>query len=109
MPCMDKKIRLCGDVKYICHLIDLENAVLPIYVCPDDLNFSCIVLVVEVEKTKDYVYWNRVGYVNQKEGNILWFADLNFVYSRNDYDAVVDEYRKRETLFQLENYRETDM
>ena len=40
---------------------------LPIYMCPDDLDFSCIVLVVEVEKTKDYVYWNRVGYVNQKD------------------------------------------
>lgn len=174
-PAWTKELDYAGDVKFVWHLIGLENAVLPIYMCPDDLDFSCIVLVVEVEKTKDYVYWNRVGYVNQKdydfelekrsgilhtesysdrdwekygdnialeeidsdewlewisenweeelfrrrmnytfpnyqkEGNILWFADLNFVFLRNDYEAVVDEYWERETLYQLENYRETKM
>lgn len=107
--------------------------------------------------TKDYVYWNRVGYVNQKEykfeeekrsgilhlesysdsdwekygdnialaeigsdewcqwisenwdeelfrrrmnytysnyqkeGNILWFADLNFEFARKEYEAMVDD------------------
>lgn len=174
-PAWTKELDYAGDVKFVWHLISLENAVLPIYLCPDDLDFSCIVLVVEVEKTKDYVYWNRAGYVNekdydfqiekrsgilytesysdkdwekygdnialegidsdgwlkwisenweeelfrrrmnytfpnyQKEGNVLWFADLNFVFSRNNYDAVVDEYWNRETLYQLENYRETKM
>lgn len=174
-PAWTKELDYMGDVRFVWHLIDQEVAVLPVYMCPYDLDFSCIVIVVEVEKTKDYVYWNRVGYVNekeydfqqekkggilhlesysdsdwekygdnialaeidsdewcqwisdnweeelfrrrmnyrypnyQKEGNILWFADLNFEFERNTYDAMVDNYWERETLLQLGNYEVTHM
>ncbi len=34
--------------------------------CVDEkLDFSCIVVGVEVEKTRDFVYWNRIGFVQK--------------------------------------------
>ena len=63
-PAWSKELNFKGDVRFVWELIRRENTtILPILVCPDDLDFSCIVIVIEVEKTKDFVYWNKVGYV----------------------------------------------
>lgn len=52
-----------GDVRFVWKMLREDKAILPLYLCPDDLDFSCIVIVAEVEKTENYVYWNRIGYV----------------------------------------------
>ena len=53
-----------GDIRFVWDVLNMEKAPVPILMCEDDADFSCIVVVVDVEKTKDYVYWNRIGYVN---------------------------------------------
>ncbi len=65
-PAWSKELDFKGDVRFVWELIQRESAVLPVLLCPDDLDFSCIVIVVEVDKTKDFVYWNRIGYVTHK-------------------------------------------
>jgi len=163
-PAWTKELDYSGDVKFVWYLIGLEKAILPIYMCPDDLDFSCTVVVVEVEKTNNSVHWKRAGYVvepdydfqiekkcgilfteayteedwdkygdnialaecgsdewhqwiaenweeelfrrrinytyanYQKEGNILWFADLNFEFDRVEYDAMVKKYQEQEII-----------
>ena len=52
-----------GDIRFVWKVIDMKSAVLPLFLCEEDSDFSCIVVVVEVEKTTDYVYWNKIGYV----------------------------------------------
>lgn len=159
-PAWTQKLEYSGDTRFIWHLIGLNNAIVPLYMCPDDLDFSCIVLVVEVEKTDDFVYWKRVGYADIKnydfqeekrcgilcieaytdddwekygdnialaeldseewyewvsanweeelyrrrmnytyakylqEGNIFWFANLNFQFNKNEYDEMIENYKK---------------
>jgi hypothetical protein len=74
-PAWTKELDFRGDVRFVWHLQNLDKAIMPVYMCPDDLDFSCIVIVIEIEKNKDFVYWNRAGYV------------------KNDYYDLQDELR----------------
>lgn len=88
-PAWSKELDFKGDIRFVWGLISRENiTILPILLCPDDLDFSCIVIVVEVDKTKDFVYWNRVGYV---------------IHKNEDYER-----EKRSEILCLEAYSDED-
>ena len=53
-----------GDVLFTWKLLEMDEAPVPLLMCEDDADYSCVVIVAEVEKKDDYVYWNRIGYVN---------------------------------------------
>ena len=63
LPAWNYNLDWRGDVRFVWKLIDMDNVPLPLLLCEDDADFTCIVIVAEVEKTKDFVYWNRIGYV----------------------------------------------
>ena len=149
-PAWSKELNYKGDVRFVWELIRREDAtILPILLCPDDLDFSCIVIVVEVDKTKDFVYWGRVGYVTHKnedfeeekrsgilcveaysdedweeelyrrrmnytlpyyetEGNVCWFHDFNWCFTREEYESMVREFWERATLEYLQNILKQD-
>lgn len=75
-------------------IVEMDNAPLPLFLCPEDAAFSCIVIVAEVEKTKDFVYWNRIGYVlhdmenfdEEKQNGILNLEK----YSDDDWEKYGD-------------------
>lgn len=83
-----------GDVRFVWKVLSMENAPVPILMSEDDTDFSSIVIVAEVEKTKDYVYWNRIGYVNhdkesfneEKRSGILFTE----TYSDDDWEKYGD-------------------
>ena len=83
-----------GDARFMRWLLKKDKLNLPILSCPDDLDFSCIVIVAEVEKTVDHVYWKRIGRVNhsiekleeEKEHGIV-FVDT---YSDEDWKKFAD-------------------
>lgn len=93
-PAWVKDLDWRADVRFVWTLIEKESSILPILLCPDDLDFSCIVVVVEVEKTKDFVYWSRIGYVihdnenfeEEKKNGIL---NIN-AYSDRDWSMYGD-------------------
>lgn len=43
---------------------------LPVLICPDDMDFSCTVIVAKVIYTEDEVIWDRIGIVNRSNWNI---------------------------------------
>ena len=53
-----------GDARFMRFLLEKDNVNLPLLSCPDDLDFSCLVIIAEVEKTEDHVYWKRIGKIN---------------------------------------------
>jgi len=65
-PAWTRELDFAGDVKFVWHLVNSASAIVPVYMCPEDLDFSCIVIVVEVEKTEKTVCWKRAGFVNEK-------------------------------------------
>lgn len=58
-----------GDARFMRWLFKKDKLNLPILSCPDDLDFSCIVIVAEVEKVDKYVLWKRIGKVNHSIEN----------------------------------------
>ena len=109
-PAWTKELDWYGDVRFVWRLIGEEKANLPILLCPEDLDFSCIVVVVEVVKTGDFVYWKRIGCVNheresfaeEKESGILKleaYTDKDWErYGDNIATAVVDSEEWRDWI-----------
>ena len=93
-PAWSKRLEWKGDIRFVWKLIEMDSVVLPLLLCPDDLDFSCIVIVAEVEKTKDYVYWHKIGYVlhanedfeEEKRNGILNLC----AYSDEDWEKYGD-------------------
>ncbi len=57
-----------GEIRYIHTLLWRDLPVnLPILVCEDDLDLSCIVIVAAVRKAEEIVFWDRIGYVDHRE------------------------------------------
>ena len=83
-----------GDARFMRWLFGKEKLNLPILSCPEDLDFSCIVIVAEIEKTDDCVFWKRIGRVNhsiesleeENEHGIV-FVDS---YSDEDWETYAD-------------------
>ena len=69
-PAWSKSLDCEGDVRFVWKAVELDKAVLPLLLCSNDVDFTCIVVVAEVEKTEDFVYWNRVGFVLHDA--VLW-------------------------------------
>ena len=46
-----------------------EPTNLPILVCEDDLDLSCIVIVVAVRKEGEYIYWDKIGKISHENYN----------------------------------------
>ena len=93
-PAWSKRLNWKGDIRFVWKLIEMDSVVLPLLLCPDDLDLDCIVIVAEVEKTKDYVYWNKIGYVlhdnedfeEEKRNGILNLC----AYSDEDWEKYGD-------------------
>ncbi|MCR5101214.1 MAG: hypothetical protein K6B41_07645, partial [Butyrivibrio sp.] len=71
-PAWTKELDYPGDVRFIWYLQNLDKAIIPVYICPDDLDFSCIVIVIEIEKNNNFIYCNRAGYVKNDNYNVHW-------------------------------------
>lgn len=56
-----------GERRFIQTLIAREEPTnLPILVCEDDLDLSCMVFVAAVRKEASRVYWDRIGYIDHQ-------------------------------------------
>lgn len=52
---------------FIWELIDSPQELnIPILVCEDDCDLSCIVILVKIRKSENCIYWDRIGYLNRK-------------------------------------------
>lgn len=75
-----------GDARFMSWLFKKDKLNLPILSCPDDLDFSCTVIVAEVEKTNKYVLWKRIGAVNHSIENIKEENEHGIVFTDNYSD-----------------------
>lgn len=83
-----------GDARFMKYILKQERAITPILSCPDDFDFSCIVIVADVIKTDSKVIWKRIGRVNhsgeifedEKRSGIL----CHEAYTQEDWDKYGD-------------------
>ena len=81
-----------GDAWFMRHLLTLDRLNLPILSCPDDLDFSCTVLVAEIEKTYRCVYWKRIGRVNHSIESFAEEKQHGIVFADGYSDADWKQY-----------------
>lgn len=99
-----------GDARFMKYILEKDSAITPILSCPDDFDFSCIIIVAEVMKYDKSVVWKRLGRVNhsgedfeeEKRSGILYLES----YTEEDWDMYgdnialenVDSYEWREWI-----------
>ncbi|MBR5682363.1 MAG: hypothetical protein IKW96_03645 [Ruminococcus sp.] len=98
-----------GDARFMRFLLQKDKLNLPILSCPEDMDFSCTVIVADMEKTENTVKWKRIGRVNhsveshkeQKEHGIVFvdtFSDDDWITYRDAAFLEVDSYEWREWI-----------
>jgi len=84
--------------------LDDKVKILPILLCPDDFDFSCTVIVVEVINESDIVVWNRFGIdmtkfdPNEKEWpkkyvgkTVEWFDNSRpYIFDKEEYINCIE-------------------
>lgn len=81
---------------YLGQLSENDKYLVPILVCSDDLNFSCIVIVAEQLVKNNCVYWLRFGNLldifdghhNSSKYNIQWLDIPTLVFDRKNFIDV---------------------
>lgn len=67
-----------------------ETTVAPILMCPDDLDFSCTVVVVEVQHQDRMVRWLRLGAEGGDAGIEWWPRFQPLAFDVDDYVRCLD-------------------
>ena len=72
----------------------------PILICPDDLDFSCAVVIAEVSSTEEEVVWERLGLdatpwknVGEIGREVNWFSIPSKRFPRDGYLECVERFR----------------
>lgn len=80
-----------------------KPVVVPLLMCPDDLDFSCFIIVAEIRSLGDTVRWERIG-LDDSEDRVLhpdnvgtvveWFEYIPpLVFPKEEYVACVQTFR----------------
>ena len=81
--------------------LDQGKVRVPILICPDDLDFSCSLVVAELEAGPDRILWLRMG-LDATESDeparvgekVHWFEEMPvLVFRREDYEACVKAFQ----------------
>ena len=83
-----------GDARFMEWLLKKDKLNLPILLCPDDLDFSCTVIIVEIEKTDKNVIWKRIGKINHSIENLEEEKKHGIVFVDNYSDQDWEKYKK---------------
>ena len=89
--CWTNEYDYAGDAKFMEFVLNQNNAITPILSCPDDFDFSCIVIVVDILKQDDKVIWKRIGKVNHSTESFEQEKRSGILYT----SAYTDEDRIR--------------
>jgi hypothetical protein len=78
------------------------KTICPILMCPDDCDFSCTLIDVEVENTGTTIKWNKIGIDRTKEFEpevigftVEWLDKVEpLEFKIEDYRNMLDEFKK---------------
>jgi hypothetical protein len=72
-----------------------ERWIVPLLVCPDDLDFSCTLVVAEVSSTEEEVTWERIGLDTRSSlevSEVDWLAVAPQRFQRGEYLECVESF-----------------
>lgn len=80
-----------------------SKVICPVLMCPDDCDFSCTLIVAEIENTNDTIKWLRIGidqtheFEPEKVGSkVEWFEKLQpLEFAKSEYLQFVLDFEKQ--------------
>lgn len=74
----------------------------PILMCPDDCDFSCIIIIAEIKNIDNQIIWERIGINKTGEtesekigSNVEWFDKyFSFKFNINEYTKMIKIFEK---------------
>ncbi|RGZ00439.1 XRE family transcriptional regulator [Clostridium sp. AM58-1XD] len=70
MPAWTGELEWKADNQFVWEMIDApETLNIPILVCEDDCDLSCIVILAKIRKTGRFVYWDKLGLLKRENEN----------------------------------------
>ena len=67
-PAWGRELEWEAERTFISELLDSSTALnVPILVCEDDMDLSCIVILADIRKENNCVYWDRIGLLNHEK------------------------------------------
>lgn len=78
------------------------KVICPILMCPDDCDFSCTLIVAEIENIGATIKWNRIG-LDRTEGNnpenvgsnVEWFEEIHaFEFEKVEYEKMLEDFKR---------------
>ena len=99
-----------GDAEFMRFILNQSHAITPILSCPDDFDFSCIVIVADVVRENHKVIWKRIGMVDhsmesfeeEKRSGILYHNSI--ALSDSEWEKWLHEHWKEELYRRRVNY-----
>ena len=75
----------------------------PILMCPDDNDFSCTIIIAEIENKGDVISWNKLGIDQTKEHDpikigttVNWFSEIeSFKFKRSEYLKMLADFKEQ--------------
>jgi len=75
----------------------------PILMCPDDNDFSCTLIIAEIENKKETISWNRLGIDQTIEHDpnlvgktVNWFTKIHpFEFNRSEYLLMIKNFEEK--------------
>jgi hypothetical protein len=75
----------------------------PILMCPDDNDFSCTIIIAEIENNKETIKWKRLGIdqTEEHESNkigttVKWLDKIkSFEFSKSDYLKMIEDFKEQ--------------
>lgn len=79
-----------------------EKRICPILMCPDDNDFSCTLIVAEIENRGNIILWNKLGLdkttdtdPKQVGSTVDWFDKVDpFTFSIEDYNQMLESFKQ---------------
>jgi hypothetical protein len=75
----------------------------PILLCPDDCDFSCTLIVAEIEKGDGIINWHRMGIDKTTEfdaykvgSNVDWFDKIEpLQFDKSEYQVMIEKFKNQ--------------
>lgn len=95
LPAWGGKLEWQWENDFIWELIDsMEELNVPLLVCEDDCDLSCIVIMVHIRKTIDKVLWERIGSLDHSKENRIQMQKSGILcleaYTEEDWEKYGD-------------------
>ena len=99
-----------GDAEFMRFILSQNHAITPILSCPDDFDFSCIVIIADIVREDHKVIWKRIGMVDhsmesfeeEKRSGILY--NLPIALSDSEREIWLHEHWAEELYRRRINY-----